>query len=230
MNSNLHCVAIYDGEGYYAQWMIGDLILFSAEAKETFNLDYELEKRSMEKLLLLHGNEKIFETNASIAMLQCETNVFCPIEEFEPLFDKLLVILKELGEPSRYSGSYEQRLNDRRSRTMWKNKWSLVTRVVNERRRRELIEKLDDCTTILALDPNAKEFLKGKRVDLSEVVDVLLKRIAPPPVPIVQSTPQPALEISFGMPLPPAKKKSLLVKRPVPYQEEEDLNPPGEEP
>ena len=216
MNPNLHCVAVFTGNGYYAQWMMGDLVLFSEKAKEIFRMDYNLEKIVIDKLIAEHGNEKIYDANIDIANVTGSSTVFCPLEEFEPLCDKLLVILNELGKPCQWSGSYQQRLEDHRKNDQWKEKWTKVTSLVFERRRRELIEKLDDCTIILARDPGAKESVKRKRADLEDVVGLLESRIKrTASVPTTQSTsmPTPALEISFGMPVQMPKKKILSATR-----------------
>ena len=226
MNSNLHCTPVFGDRGYFAQWMMNDLVLFSAKAKEIFKLDNETEKKAIDKLLELHGNETIFDMNIEIEHLTGSTTVFCPLEEFEPLCDKLLVVLKEIGQPSQWGGSFEQCLDTHRKSNEWKDKWTKITSLVVERRRKELIKKLDECTNILAQDPAAKESVKRKRADLEEVVGLLEQRIKrsatvsePMSVPVVNEVP-----ISEQLPAKWPKRSTPSVaqksKKPVPVDGE----------
>lgn len=179
MNFNVHCAAVFDGQAYAAKWFLGDMVLFSAEVAATFSLDHNTEKRAFELFLLRHGTDKICDTGICFADQRCPVTVFCPLEQFEELFDKFLVILNELGQPASYFESFAKQLEERRQRLGWKQQWDQMKKNVLERRRKDLIEKLDECTAILYHDPEASAHVKRRRTDLIEVLDLLQQRANP---------------------------------------------------
>jgi len=173
MNKDLHCVALFDGMGYYSEWLLDDKVLFSSHVREAFGLDFIDQKDVIERVSAQFKEDLVVLHDVNIMHLQ-EVPVFCCLEKLPELLEAALEILRLTAVPTRGPDSLESRLE--RYKKRWKEgRHCMLLEKIGERRRSKLISNLEECLELVESTPQMTSSIKRKRRDLAPIIYVMEK-------------------------------------------------------